>query len=337
MAQPVTIYRWDDPGAPQIVDGKPSEIIEVIYKCAVTGYGDKAPLGWTRPFYDEATRKAAFRNSVSNGGSGGYLRIWDQSGNDAVNGLIRFMSAVSMTDIDTTFNPGFFDTISTHANSVRRWVLIGTATGFYIFTEPNGALMAGGIQSTLCFFAGDIFSLIPNDAGRFVAFSNVGFSGDRTAASSWNNNFNSLNHNITSPSYQIAKMWDADSGPSFRGYAIISPFTGNMSTGALSTQDGAPVLPQIFAHYMLRVAGTTETSPGSDRNGIPQWSSEISPLIRGVLPGLLMMRMPGYRTQTWPTTFMSHGKNYWLVRNPHAGAPCVCVEMEEWNDPFIPV
>ena len=47
MASPVTIYRWDDVGAPQIVDGKPSEYMNMLKKCLVEGYGSKASLGWT--------------------------------------------------------------------------------------------------------------------------------------------------------------------------------------------------------------------------------------------------------------------------------------------------
>ena len=75
MPQAVTTYRWDDAGAPQLTGRTPAEIIDVIYKCAVTGYGEKSPLGWTRPFYDAANQAAAFRNNVAAGGSGGYVKI----------------------------------------------------------------------------------------------------------------------------------------------------------------------------------------------------------------------------------------------------------------------
>ena len=70
MAQAVTVYRWDDPGAPQIVDGRPSEFINVFKKCLVEGYGDKQPLGWQVQL-EEAINKISFINDVTAGGSGG--------------------------------------------------------------------------------------------------------------------------------------------------------------------------------------------------------------------------------------------------------------------------
>ena len=82
MGLPVTVYRYTDPGAPQVNNGTPSEWINVLKKVLVEGYGTKVGLGWTVEFENAAAFKIAFRNKVADGGSGGYVQF---SSNGAVN------------------------------------------------------------------------------------------------------------------------------------------------------------------------------------------------------------------------------------------------------------
>ena len=335
MAKTVTVYRWDDAGAPQLVNGKPSEIIDILTKCLVDGYGSKLPLGWSKPFDDPVNRVAVFRNNSAEGASGGYLRVADASGSDATNGNIRITAAVSMTDVNTAFNAGYFDTTSTSGNTVRNWVIIGTNSGFYFLSEPAGSLMAGSIVSTLSFFAGDITSIIPNDAGRFIAYSSFGKNADSSTPSSWNNSLDSLNHNLNGSPF--LKIWDADGGASFRQYALVFPFSALVATTTFANQNGVSALPQILAPYMLAIYAATPTAPGTDRNGTNQWSSQLSPLYRGFLPGLVAARFPEFRTEPWPLVRSINGKTHWMLRNPHAGAPSVYIELESWDDPFVSI
>lgn len=79
MGLPVTVYRWDDAGAPQLSKGiKPSELINVLKKCLVDGYGSKQGAGWSVPFMDLASNQIVFRNSTLQG-SGSFVKFWPRS------------------------------------------------------------------------------------------------------------------------------------------------------------------------------------------------------------------------------------------------------------------
>ncbi|MBB1386566.1 hypothetical protein H5119_13630 [Pseudoalteromonas sp. SG45-5] len=45
MSQAVTVYRWDDDGAPQLTQTHGSAV-DVLKKCLIDGYGTKPPAGW---------------------------------------------------------------------------------------------------------------------------------------------------------------------------------------------------------------------------------------------------------------------------------------------------
>ncbi|MCL1048940.1 hypothetical protein L2755_04755, partial [Shewanella abyssi] len=65
MGLPARIYRWDDEGAPTVVrDTRMSDIISLLKKCLIEGYGEKEGLGWSLAFDDPANLKVAFRNST---------------------------------------------------------------------------------------------------------------------------------------------------------------------------------------------------------------------------------------------------------------------------------
>ncbi|NCA91445.1 MAG: hypothetical protein EOM92_21845, partial [Gammaproteobacteria bacterium] len=70
---PYTLYRWDDPGAPAPLNGlsNANTLINVLDACLVTGYGAKAPAGWSKPF--TAANQAAFRQGA--GSHGFYLHL----------------------------------------------------------------------------------------------------------------------------------------------------------------------------------------------------------------------------------------------------------------------
>lgn len=46
MTQAVTVYRWDDEGAPQL-DLNNGSMLQVLKKCLIDGYGTKQGAGWT--------------------------------------------------------------------------------------------------------------------------------------------------------------------------------------------------------------------------------------------------------------------------------------------------
>lgn len=89
MGLPVTVYRWDDDGAPQITNRTPSEMVDVLKKVLVTGYGTKASLGWNIAFEDVGTQKIAFRNNTTLG-SGGYVQFWCPEGTNLTNSRFSY-------------------------------------------------------------------------------------------------------------------------------------------------------------------------------------------------------------------------------------------------------
>ena len=166
---PYTLYRWDDPGAPAPLTGQnnANTLINVLDACLVTGYGAKAPAGWSKPF--TAANQAAFRQGV--GSNGFYLHL-DSSPlwHDKVRGY------ESMTAIDAGTNP--FPTVAQRSDLVaarssssdgtgRAWLVAADARRFFLWVNSSGTL-AQGLASTSwqpSFFFGDLES--PNTGDAF--------------------------------------------------------------------------------------------------------------------------------------------------------------------------
>ena len=131
MAQ-VNVYRWDDEGAPQIVEGRPSEFINVLKKCLVDGYGTKSAAGWSvaHESLPEETPYIVFKNSDVDG-SGGILTI--QQGNDNTRNTVRIHGALDFISPSEQGRVGPYFTVhqveipQSYANN---WVVIATSTAF---------------------------------------------------------------------------------------------------------------------------------------------------------------------------------------------------------------
>ena len=106
MAQAVTICRHTDEGAPQIVEGRPSEYYDVFKKCLVEGFGNKSPLGWTITEEHTDSPFIAFQNDINNGGSGGYFTI-TAANNNPIQVMIG-QSCLDFINRDTMFRKGDF-------------------------------------------------------------------------------------------------------------------------------------------------------------------------------------------------------------------------------------
>lgn len=336
MAQPVTVYRWDDPGAPQITGRTPAEILDVLTKCLVDGYGAKAPLGWTRPFYDGATQAAAFRNNVAAGGSGGYVKFWSVAGTNTAGANMRTQSAKSMTDINTLIQPGYFGTFAANETVLQRWALIGTATGFYFFISRNigalGALMASGTYVNFSMFAGDFYSVIPNDAGRFVLIYQSGNSAADATTPSW---FYTLDYFQTQSHSMLScvRIYDADNFDANINYGLFGQFSPNATN---ASYDGAPTNQHILVPVLIGIGAISTWGATStlDRSGVVLNNSTTRPSLRGVLPGFFQSAFAGYRTSPWPTIVSINSADYWLLRNANSSPAGTFIKLGVWDDPF---
>ncbi|MDP5206628.1 hypothetical protein ORI99_06170 [Alishewanella sp. SMS9] len=329
---PVTVYRWDDPGAPQIGNGRASDIIDIWQKCLVEGYGTKSPLGWTRPFYDSATQRACFRNNTAAGGSGGYAILYSNTGNNADYNLMRLSHAKSMSDIDTAIGQGFtkaFQVINGIENLRRtKWVLIGTACAFYFLISYDNFQMDGATNSPLpSMFVGDFFSRVPNDAGRFIAECNPQSASSSSSSGQSLNAINALWNRIGVNNKSL-RVQSADNTENTKDYTIALQSYAYGETFTVTQESG---LPQILTPISICENGLTGTGISPSQT---QLNDTASPYYRGQFPGFFIALNPYRNDREFPTIINLGNEDYWLLRT-WWGAPCVLINMEVWNDPFL--
>lgn len=141
---PVTLYSSSDAGAPALRGNSPGDLINLLEKCLVSGYGSKAGAGWTMPY--SGGNVAAFRQGA--GSNGMYLRVDDSQEVASGARAARCVAYESMSSIgDGSPSPfpteaqvpgGIYMTTSVPAdfagrNNARPWWLVADATGFWLY------------------------------------------------------------------------------------------------------------------------------------------------------------------------------------------------------------
>lgn len=175
-----TVYRSTDAGAP-VLNGQAGSLLAVLHAVLVTGYGSgptaKPPAGWTRPFSSSGVH--VYRNNPLTG-SGAYLRVRDDASADMLNlpTLAQAIGYSSMSDIDTGLDRT--PPVALHAQgsliakapavstAARRWIVIATEIGFYLFTQWCGHV--SNPNALGAYYYGDLLSAVPGDAYPFVMF-----------------------------------------------------------------------------------------------------------------------------------------------------------------------
>lgn len=163
MAQ-FTIYKSTDSGAPTL-SGTAGDLVNLLDKCLVAGYGSKTAAGWTKPF--TGTNKAAFRQGA---GSGFYLRVHDDTPTVANEAQLTGYESMSTVDVGL-FNfptaaqgPGgvlaaFIARKSATANATTRsWIVVADSRTCYVFVQTGDLAL-----TYLCFGFGDIYTLLSGD------------------------------------------------------------------------------------------------------------------------------------------------------------------------------
>lgn len=337
MPQPVTVYRWDDAGAPQITNRTPAEIIDVLKKCLVDGYGTKTALGWTMPFEDAVNYKVVFRNSTASGGSGGYVQVRSSDGSNASNRSVLLTPAKSATDIDTLIQPGYIRPFGLTTNWTT-WVLIGTPVGFYLIAGVVDRVIAAYQSSRdTSVFIGDLDSVLPADAGRFVVIAKPSNSGDildTTASGSSDNLCVGQNNLLTNTAGgQSCKIYDADNYDDWASYSY--GFTAPAAWSGFSTAIvGSDISKKrgLFMRPMLVKTGWSYTSDlnTTDRLGVLLNQSEIRPSIRGFPPGFVYEMVARYTTETWPIIEEINGQQHFLLCHSQGRYAGHWINMVEW-------
>ncbi len=321
MTQPVTVYRWDDVGAPQVVDGRPSEYIEIFKKCLVEGYGTKQPLGWTIAEESTAPLFIAFQNDTASGGTGGTLML--DAPSNAPSDPLKIQSALDFASRGSFSRPGFYfaiDAGSTNPDyTAKNWVIIGTATAFYMYAFTPYRANQNYQQTTYSpsFFAGDLHSLIPNDPGRFTAFT-----GERdNLQTRWSG---TLNYKLVDASPGVLmKLYPADGGETtvlMTTSSIFGIYCGNGDSSLYSAE------PEITTLCPLYVVANDSYSNAPTMNNV------VSPYCRALLPGFFVSGQVGYRNVGYqPFTKAIDNQQYMQVpagnSNRNSG---LWINMEQW-------
>lgn len=300
MSLPVTVYRWDDAGAPQITAGTPSEIIDVLRKCLVDGYGTKAGAGWSVAFEDAAAFKIAFQNSTVDG-SGGYVQFWSNNGTNNSSDSVVYKAAQGMPALDSFIRAGYSEVIKGNLNYAyyNHWMIIATSTACYLFMMRSSiTTMYKGYYSV---FIGDFDSFIQNDAAKFIGSSGQG--ADRTSDTS-----------ITFAS-QALFYSSLQCKPILYGTdADDTAITGSVSIfNAVITDSLVPEANDIDANITLNFVDVLiKASASQDNTGVVGMISTRQPYIRGKMPGLLESTYAGYTSQSFPYIREFFGQQYML-------------------------
>ncbi|MGE6647943.1 hypothetical protein ACQKE0_01540 [Shewanella colwelliana] len=319
MPLPVTVYRWDDAGAPSIAGRKPSDIISILKACLVDGYGDKQPLGWTIPYSDDVAVKAVFKNNTSDGGSGGYVQF-SLDTSDTAGLKLRYQHAPAMTGLDD-FSKSFNYNGLRATTGNDRWAVIGTSRAFYFIISrsdrPNCSL---GVGEGATVHIGDIEPLIPTD--QYI-FSASYYSSSNDMSVNW-----STSMNYTSDNKYYSRFNDLD-GVNACNYAMKLPFTYVNQSGA-ALEGGEPVNPNILAPVALFVAGASSTT--KDGYGVILRLSTTRPTCRGMVAGLRNLLFGGFADTPWPHIITVDGRDYWLVHQGHAGGCNLAIDLGDWYE-----
>ncbi|OUL59270.1 hypothetical protein [Pseudoalteromonas ulvae] len=291
MAQAVTVYRWDEPGAPQILDGRPSELLNILKKCLVEGFGTRAPLGWSL-LHDDLTTKV-FKNNDAQGGSGGVVQF--KSSDDSVGKIVYFTPAMAFVDVDNLTNAGYQKAIQPRSNW-KAWFLIGTPTAFYFIQgEASSILAQYDTRRDDTIFVGDFKAYTSGDAGRFIAISG-GHQKSITTSSiaSWPYGFERALCGY-SGDYAAIKLYAIDGAPTVKDHLIKAPY--------LHDATDAPQELTTLCYQPIHIRLPSHDADKAKNN-----------FLRGELPGLLAPIAPYQATEQWPHEEVINGTRYLAVR-----------------------
>tara|TARA_R110002033_G_C3890235_1_gene238784 strand:- start:982 stop:1983 length:1002 start_codon:yes stop_codon:yes gene_type:complete len=333
MGLPVTIYRWDDAGAPQLTNQTPSELIDILTKCLVDGYGAKQPLGWTIPFENLASQSVMFRNSIAHGGSGGVVRLSSVGGN-ASRTWLRMYASQDAVGIDNQINVGRKDMFGAPYSKYTAWILVGTPTAFFvIFCDPTGQMVSTSNIPEYTAYIGDFDNYLPADSGRFIAIAYADYSGDYTSASgstSYGSTLSSLTRTCGNDyaNYTTLKLTYADGTLGTDLYGLISWLNFNSSASSSIFSHTTPI--NIFLPFLVCLNKRITDTP-LDPDGLPYRYSVKSPVIRGAIKGLTHEVIPRYVSAdiTWPHIENVNGKSQLLLRST-SQLLSMWINLEEW-------
>ena len=319
MASPVTIYRWDDVGAPQIVDGKPSEYMNMLKKCLVEGYGSKASLGWSVVDDIASPPFLSLRNNTALGGSGGvavFSALDDVAGTN-----IKAFGCQDYASKDSQSRKSYYFPISRNSSGQylnNKWIIIGTAKSFYFFAFSEYLVNTGEnrvrTNITISCFMGDMNSIYPNDPAPFIAFS----GGVNTMTANWTQLLFYKFGESTPLSIMLINQLD---GTDASLPASLFSVFGNYYY-VQGIHDGPANITALFPIYICMGDIPLYGSSSYQNNNFPY--------VRATLPGAFVANSPGHRGEAMPVIKELDGVSYYLLPSANSQTGCCWINLEEW-------
>lgn len=258
----VRFYSSADAGAPVLRGATPGDLINLLDKCLVTGYGSKTAAGWTKPY--TGTNIAAFRQGA--GSNNMYLRVDDTP--TATGTAIRSARVVgyeSMSDVNTGAPISFPTPVQVsggahwvtncaggvHADA-RVWYVVADESFFWIrwLNYPSQGESQNGYYETYCF--GDIIPLKPGDAAHTVLLCKTTQMANTFHSDPWSGQ--AMNGGVSGNSFGLvaARSFTQAGGPIWLGWHTDHvKGSSSFGTGNLSyphSPDGALYLAPVWAH-----------------------------------------------------------------------------------------
>ena len=330
MSLPVTVYRWDDPGAPQLQNRTYAEWIEILRKCLVDGYGTKQPAGWSVALEDATNEKIVFRTAADFPGyPGGFVHFWSRYKDGRNNNLISIQTAPLITQIDPDWNttPGASYLYTFGGSSYPdRWIVLATSLAFYILTSSTQyPYMAMGTRDNPTFGVGSLDSCYLNDVNGFGIFGKA--SSDNISG---NYQF-SIGHIYDG--HEVGRYGEVTGADTRKRHELIFPLGNLFNSSTAAPGVGSPN--PVYGKFIIGLDGyhpTQVTTEYQDSQGTPFVNSVLQPPIRGTWPGILVSSSSAYSDQLWPVTKEIFGQQHYLVPNPHNGGCSYWINAEVWYE-----
>lgn len=315
MTQAVTVYRWDDPGAPQLENTKPNNVFNLFKKCLVEGYGDKEAAGWS--LVKESAAGEAPRLVIKNNdeaGTGGVAMFASSDNSD--NQRIYLRSGQNYIDSDTYENAnGYFAFKGgIGAEKATNWFVLATSTAFHFFAFSNYLSSNNKISSYYMpyLFIGDFLSNYDNDPSKFISICGK----QLVDSDSYSNSTLYLLNNKANGLFKVYPL-DGQQTPSD---ASLTSIFGNKFYSEREQNADANITMLSPIYICLGNADFSKSYIQSDSQ----------PFIRGRVPGLFVADKAGFLSSEMPTIKQLNNQAHYLLPSSNGGTSAIWINMEEW-------
>lgn len=316
MPTPVTVYRWDDEGAPQLIQGSPVEWFNLFKKCLVEGYGQKPAAGWLLVEEQANPPCLTFQNDPAKGASGGYIVLKAAGTSNAeiitAQGCLDYVSFDQHSRNGAKFRFGISSTNEQYAR--KNWILVASTHGFYFFSFANYQMSVNFFNrgSHNLFYVGDYFNHIPNDPTRFFTIS-----GNYRESGSLDYNENASKQ-LHLGAYGTSIVYPLDGSPDSQNSYFSSIFGSPYSRGYMYV-DATPEISMMSP--LVIVTGDRKSNT----------NDSIRPTHRGLLPGLFVSLEYGYGRENMPFLKSIGNTNYLAIpHHENNSGTALWLNLESW-------